>query len=237
MNVRKQGVLLICVLLLIVPVIGKVDTSSWGGMSKPEMDVGFLGELATHGELGAIAAIADMGSDFGLDTNAMFRPADEWKRMANTSRARWAALANNPKSSEWEINNAAALAVKQQELAISKYQATNDARGSNDVAIAQTYISLADTYHDLGPEYDALRYQALEMANEANPLNMNAYNQRIQMLNDRGMHAEAEEVKGEMDQAYGESALNILLPLSPLTGIAGLFIVVFLSGKFRMRKK
>jgi hypothetical protein len=233
MNARTLGALLICALLLLFPVVGKVDTSSWGGKSKPEMDLGFLGEMATHGDLGAIVAVADMGSDMGLDTNAMFRPADEWNKMATISQQRLQTLTKDPQSSSWEIENAAAMAVRQRELAISKLTASNDAKGSNDAAIAKANVALADTYNQMGPDYQALRYQALEAANEADPLNRNVYNQRIQILNDRNLQTEAEEVRGEMDQAYGEAALNFALPMSPWVVIAGLLTMLFLSVRHR----
>jgi hypothetical protein len=64
-------------------------------------------------------------------------------------------------------------------------------------------------------------------------LNRNVYNQRIQILNDRNLQTEAEEVRGEMDQAYGEAALNFALPMSPWVVIAGLLTMVFLSVRHR----
>ncbi|MCX6686438.1 MAG: hypothetical protein NTV10_07380 [Methanoregula sp.] len=179
--------------------------------------------------------LANVGEDFGLDSNAMWRPADEWNRRAVESEKQLKKVYNDKNSDPEDKENAAAWAIRQRELAISKYQATNDAKGSNDVKIANTYLALADAYKQMGPDYDAQRYQALEEANNANPLNKDAWNQRIQILRDRNLQGEADELKGEMDQAYGEAALNFALPLSPLAVIAGLCFLIFLSGRYRTK--
>lgn len=232
MDGKRLGALFFFVILLLVPVTGKVDTSSWAGKPTPEPNLGLqfmIGDPITN--------LANLGEEFGLDSNAMFRSADEWNEMAVDSEAHLKDLLSHDDSHPDEIQNAAAFAIRKRELAISKYQATNDADGSNDVQIANTYIALADTYKQLGPDYDAQRYQALEQANAADPLNRNAWNQRIQILRDRNLLSEADQVKGEMDQAYGEAALNIALPLSPFAAIAGLCFLIFFSGRYCEKRR
>jgi hypothetical protein len=232
---KRLGALLFCVILLLVPVTGKVDTSSWGGKPKPDLNLGMVGAMAMSGDPLAIIEVANIGEDFGLDSNAMFRSADSWNQRAVESEKNLKNVLNDKTSDPVDKENAAAWAIRERELAISKYQATNDAKGSNDGKIANTYLALADTYKQMGPDYDAQRYQALEEANNANPLNKDAWNQRIQILRDKNLQSEADEVKGEMDQAYGEAALNFALPLSPLAVIAGLCFLIFLSGRYQAK--
>ncbi|MDD1695562.1 MAG: hypothetical protein LUQ54_01560 [Methanoregula sp.] len=236
MDVKRLGALFFFVILLMVPVNGKVDTSSWGGKPSPELNLGIAGELAAGDPIGLIG-LANMGEDFGLDSNAMFRSADEWNKRAEESEELLKEILSKKDSHPDDRENAAAFAIRERELAISKYQATNDAKGSNDANIANTYVALADVYKQLGPDYDAQRYLALEKANAADPFNKNAWDQRIQILRSRNLQSEADQVKGEMDQAYGEAALNAALPLSPLAGIAGLCVVIFLSGRNRAKKR
>ena len=82
MDGKRLGALLFCVILLLVPVTGKVDTSIWGGKPTPELNLGIAGEMAMSGDPIALINLANMGEDFGLDSNAMWRPADEWNRRA-----------------------------------------------------------------------------------------------------------------------------------------------------------
>jgi len=237
MDGKRLGALFFFVILLLVPVTGKVDTSTWGGKPTPELNLGIAGEMAMSGDPIALINLANMGEDFGLDSNAMFRSANEWNQRAVESEKHLKEILNNKNSDSFDRQNAAAFAIRERELAISKYQATNDAKGSNDANIANTYVALAGTYKQLGPDYDAQRYQALEQATAADPLNKNAWNQRIQILRDRNLQSEADQVKGEMDQAYGEAALNFAIPLSPLAAIAGLCFMIFLSGRNRAKNR
>jgi hypothetical protein len=97
MDGKRLGALLFCVILLLVPVTGKVDTSIWGGKPKPDLNLERVGAWAMDPL--ELIKVANVGEDFGLDSNAMWRPADEWNRRAVESEKQLKkGLCRNPRS-------------------------------------------------------------------------------------------------------------------------------------------
>ena len=119
-----------------------------------------------------------------------------------------------------------AFVIRYLENAADAYQRDNS-NGKNDRKISDLHMQIADEYYyNFGDEYRDYQLQALEAATDADIYNVNAWDDRIRLLESMGRNDEAQQVRNEMNQRVGGSALESLfgLPISPMTVVYAILI-------------
>lgn len=245
MNVR---ILVIC-MIIGISFVGQVQgaytdygkTSYLGADNLPTLTDAL--DLST-----AISTMNRDVTDFGV--SAPFMSGDDWAKKAdqlskrNEEIKKGSSNIGNKEDAFQEYWKNMDLINKANRNAISKY-AEDNANGKNDIKISQRHFNIAENFHrysergrdEQDPEWKSTWLSALEAATEADITNVKAWDERITLLEELGRKDEAAQVRDEMNSRVGSAAIDLFLPMSPLTAIAGIVLacLALVSGFWRKR--
>ena len=209
-------------------------------------------QAAADGPLGEKAAIPrpDWGEKLG---NVVGDLVDEFEAGGGLNRIVWSAekqerfceaqalrFVDMPEEKRAGV---AGIVIKNCEISIRTYEQENT-DGKNNRNIAGGYVRLAGLYSYAGPEYAANRLDALDNAIKADPYWSFGWEQKADMLEEYGLHSEAQAVLDERDRLYAEQLqtgaglfdlFGIGMPLSAVPAMGALLVVLFLV-RGRIRK-
>jgi len=193
----------------------------------------------------AFTSLTNDVTDFG--PSSIFKSGDDWVEEVDALEKRNTLLFKDRelyKTTQYPSNVEAVnegivknyrLIIKANKLAITKYSEDN-AQGKNDKKNSQRHFDISQNLdfwdRDENDKTSEASLAALKAATEADITNVKAWDAGIQNLKDMGRYAEADQVRDEMNQRVGSTALGMLLPLSPFTALssivlAGMSFVLF----------
>ena len=218
------------ILVLVIPCTG-ADTAK---PVKPEFDITKLLSIE-H----VTSEIEEQIDDAGFGPSRLIASPEDWERRAQRHQQRLSELDSNeyyPPPVQAFYAYSAAAAVTAEEIAIEKYR-NNPSGVANDEKISDAYIRLSQTYEYLGrlnPGYYEYQLDALNEATDALPTNRDAWDQKIDLLNQLGRTEEAQQAQADYDRIQrqteaGHSLFDALMPADilvvVLSAAAGLGLI------------